>query len=100
VIKLIAAMVQDQDVEKVLGALMESRRRSGSVNQRCLPDGGGGKAKLRAHIDLAQLALESAIHYRAKETGFVPQTTRSQAIDDGLAKAAVELSLEGGPSRG
>jgi hypothetical protein len=66
--KLVAAMVQDQDAEKVLGALMESRRRYGSANQRCLPDGGGGKAKLRAHI--------------------------------GLAKAAVELSLEGGPSCG
>jgi len=53
-----------------------------------------GKAKLRAHIGLDQLALESAIHHRAKETSFAPQTTRSQAIDDGMAKAAVELSVE------
>lgn len=53
-----------------------------------------GKAKLRAHIGLDQLALESVVHHRAKETSFVPQTARSQAIDDGLAKAAVELSVE------
>jgi uncharacterized protein (TIGR01319 family) len=52
------------------------------------------KAKLRTHIGLDQLALESAVHHRAKETSFVPQTARSQAIDDGLAKAAVELSVE------
>ncbi|MFB0535211.1 MAG: methylaspartate mutase accessory protein GlmL [Anaerolineae bacterium] len=53
-----------------------------------------GKVKLRAHIGLDELALESAVHHRAKETGFVPQTARSQAIDDGLAKAAVELGVE------
>lgn len=53
-----------------------------------------GKAKLRAYIGLDELTLESDVHYRAKETGFVPQTAQSQAIDDGLAKAAVELSVE------
>jgi uncharacterized protein (TIGR01319 family) len=53
-----------------------------------------GKAKLRAAIGLDELAVESAIHHRAKETSFVPQTARSQAIDDGMAKAAVELSVE------
>jgi len=53
-----------------------------------------GKAKLRAYIGLDELTLETDVHYRAKETSFVPQTARSRAIDDGLAKAAVELSVE------
>jgi uncharacterized protein (TIGR01319 family) len=53
-----------------------------------------GTARLRGHIGLDQLALESAIHHRAKETSFVPQTARSQAIDDGMAKAAMALSVE------
>ena len=53
-----------------------------------------GKAKLRDYIGLDELTLESDVHYRAKETSFVPQTVQSQAVDDGLAKAAVELSVE------